>query len=147
MPSLPKPYCFPLSQQQPGSAKTEPQSAEHPSECFPTSSGAAIPAATEMGSRLGMLLVRPVPPWAVRLPLQQPNPQGPGQHTGHSSCRAWPMAGLVASLMLTRYSVSGGQDVVTVHVYTCTIKSKRWCEAKLGQKPHLLTEEIFFSQR
>lgn len=30
----------------------------------------------------------------------------------------------VASFMLTRYFVSGGQDVVSAHVYTCTIKRK-----------------------
>lgn len=34
------------------------------------------------------------------------------------------MTGLVASFMLTRYFVSGGQDMVSVHVYTRTIKRK-----------------------
>lgn len=77
-------------------------------------------------------------------PVGSPSTQGPGQHTGHCPRRAQTMPGLIAPFLLTRCSVSGAQDVVTAHVHTQTIKSKHWRVAKLAQKPHLLTEEIFF---
>lgn len=133
MPSSPKPSCFPLSQQQPGCAKTEPQSAKHPSECFPTSLGAAIPALQQQKGAAGRECC-----WCSR--------GCPGPRTAPRSLLLQSRAGLAAPFLLTRCSVPGAQDVVTAHVCTGTVKSKCWRVARLAQKPHLLTEEIFSHQ-
>lgn len=67
---------------------------------------------------------------AALLPCSSSPPaHGPGQCPGtraasRSPCRALTVTGLIASFVLTRYFVSRGQDVVSVHLYTCTMKRK-----------------------
>lgn len=56
--------------------------------------------------------------------------------------------GLAALIILMRYFVSGGQDVVSVHVCTCTIKRKLLlARGQAGTKPHLQSQKRYLSHK
>lgn len=139
MPSPPEPFCFPLSQQQPGCAKTEPQSAKHPSECFPLPRVLqSQPCSNRNGQWVGSAAGE------ASAPVGSPSLQGPGQHRGHSCCRARPWLAWLPVHGDKVLSVRA-QHVVTAHVHTDHRTQALAC-GQAGTKA-TLTEEIFFSQR